>query len=391
MPDSHTALPRKRAPRRSLAWGLAALLWAPVLAGCVGMADPRPTSTPLGTQSGPPPANKQQDLYLPVSTGSSALDLQGTLVQAVRTVSPAVVSIQTDLGLGSGVLYDPSGLLLTNAHVVSGASRVVIELADGRHFSGNVLGTDHGFDLAVVKIEAKDLPVARLGNSARLQAGQFVAAIGNPYGLDHTVTTGVVSAVNRPVSEGAGAYNQPMLQTDAAINPGNSGGPLVDLNGEVVGINTLVQAAPEGSPAQGLGFAVPINTAKRIVPQLVEHGRVTKTGQPFLGASIGDVAVMGGIYGSGGRRTPFGMSAPAGIEHGALVGDVIAKGPSHQAGIRAGDVIVLFDGHEVYGRDNLLRELVLHEPGDRVSVTVIRQQEPLDLALTIGEAPPVSD
>src|SRR5205085_5532202 len=141
---------------------------------------------------------------------------------------------------------------------------------------------DNGFDVAVVKIDGSNLPTAPLGNASNLQVGDPVVTIGNPFGFDHTLTTGVVSALNRPVSEGQGSYNQPMIQTDAAINPGNSGGPLLDLNGQVEGITTLV-AAPQGIPAQGLGFAVPVNTAKRIADQLVQQGKVTHSGQPFLG------------------------------------------------------------------------------------------------------------
>jgi S1-C subfamily serine protease len=205
-----------------------------------------------------------------------------------QNVGPAVVSVRTDQGLGSGVIHDASGLILTNAHVVQGAQSLTIGLVDGRHFSGKVVGADTGFDIAVIKIDGSGLPTAPLGRSASLQVGQPVVAIGNPYGFDHTLTTGVVSALNRPVSEGQGSYNQPMIQTDAAINPGNSGGPLLDLNGQVIGITTLV-AAPQGFPAQGLGFAVPVDTAKRIGDQLAQSGTVTHSGMPFLGVSLSDI------------------------------------------------------------------------------------------------------
>ncbi len=169
----------------------------------------------------------------------------GTL--AVMVGRLAVVSVRTDQGLGSGVIYDASGLILTNAHVVQAAQSTTIGLVDGRHFSGTVVGVDTGFDVAVIKIDGgTNLPTAPLGASTNLQVGQ--AVVGNPYGFDHTLTTGVVSALNRPVSEGQGSYNQPMIQTDAAINPGNSGGPLLDLSGQVVGITTLV-AAPQGPRA----------------------------------------------------------------------------------------------------------------------------------------------
>src|SRR6266508_5635955 len=157
----------------------------------------------------------------------------GSVAAVAQSVGPAVVSVRTNQGLGSGVIYDPNGYILTNGHVVEGAQSSTIGLVDGRHFSGKVVGSDGGFDVAVIKIDGSNLPSAPLGNSSALQVGQDVVAIGNPFGFDHTLTTGVVSALNRPVSEGQGSYNQPMVQTDAAINPGNSGGPLLDLSGQV--------------------------------------------------------------------------------------------------------------------------------------------------------------
>src|ERR1700704_1932417 len=275
----------------------------------------------------------------------------GTVAAVAQSVGPAVVSVRTDQGLGSGVIYDASGLILTNAHVVSGAQSITIGMVDGRHFAGKVVGADTGFDVAVIKIDGTNLPTATLGVSANLQVGDAVVAIGNPFGFDHTLTTGVVSALNRPVSEGQGSYNQPMVQTDAAINPGNSGGPLLDINGQVIGITTLV-AAPQGIPAQGLGFAVPVDTAKRIADQLVQFGKVTHSGQPFLGVSLGDInrpdttpgfpgqPSIPGLPGlPGGRRQPGAtrptpVPAPTGVDHGALVGDVQAGSPAATAGVQ---------------------------------------------------------
>jgi S1-C subfamily serine protease len=223
-----------------------------------------------------------------VSSTLNAAAAPGTIAAVAQTVGPAIVSVRTDQGLGSGVVYDPSGLVLTNAHVVQGAQSITIGMVDGRHFPGKVVGADTGFDVAVIKIDGTNLPSAPLGDSSSLQVGDPVIAIGNPFGFDHTLTTGVVSGLNRPVSEGQGSYNQPMIQTDAAINPGNSGGPLLDSNGQVIGITTLV-AAPQGIPAQGLGFAVPVATAKRIADQLVQSGTVTHSGMPFLGVALSDI------------------------------------------------------------------------------------------------------
>ena len=316
-------------------------------------------------------------------------DLQASLIAATVRVAPAVVSIRTDRGLGSGVLYDPSGLVLTNAHVVDGATRITVGLADGRRLTGRVLGADPGFDLATVKIDGKNLPVAPLGDSKGLRVGEFVIAIGNPYGFDHTVTTGVVSALDRPMSEGSDSYNQPMIQTDAAINPGNSGGALVDLDGRVVGINTLV-AAPQGIPAQGLGFAVPINTAKRIAPQLATSGRVTHSGQPYLGVSLSDVdpAAPRLARPSPGRQRPPVPAVPSALDHGALATQVEPDGPAGRAGLRTGDVITSFEGQNVYDAAQLLQKLVLRQPGDRVELGVTRGGQSLTLSPVLGEAAP---
>jgi S1-C subfamily serine protease len=256
--------------------------------------------------------------------------------------------------------------------------------------------------VAVLRISGSNLPLATLGDSTSLQVGDPVAAIGNPYGFDHTLTTGVVSALNRPVSEGQGSYNQPMIQTDAAINPGNSGGPLLDFNGQVMGITTLV-ATPQGIPAPGLGFAVPIDTAKRVADQLVQSGKVTHSGQPYLGVALTDInrpdtlpgypgfpGVPGlpGVPGGSGRRgqqpSPI---APAGVDHGALVTDVQSNSAAAVAGLQVGDVIVNFDNFDIYNPDELLQRLVLHRPTDQVQLTVVRSGQQLNLGLTIGEAP----
>ena len=325
----------------------------------------------------------------------------GTVAAVAQLVGPAVVSVRTDQGLGSGVIYDMSGLILTNAHVVDQAQSITIGLVDGRHFAGKVVGADTGFDVAVIKIDGANLPTATLGSTANVQVGDPVVAIGNPFGFDHTLTTGVVSALNRPVSEGQGSYNQPMVQTDAAINPGNSGGPLLDINGQVIAITTLV-AAPQGIPAQGLGFAVPVDTARRIADQLVQSGKVTQSGQPFLGVALSDInrpdttpgfpgqpSIPGlpGLPGSRRGQQPTRPATPSGVDHGALVSDVQSGSPADQAGLQTGDVIVNFDNFDIYNPDELLQRLVVHKPGDQVGLTVIRTAQPTNLTLTIGEAP----
>src|SRR6266851_3627507 len=254
MSDANQVQPprRRSGPSRRATTVLAAAAVALIMVGVVigqSLPMPRAAAQPVGPRV--------------TAATNTATAATGTVAAVAQMVGPAVVSVRTDQGLGSGVIYDASGLILTNAHVVDQAQSITIGLVDGRHFTGKVVGADTGFDVAVIKIDGQNLPAATLGSTANLQVGDSVVAIGNPFGFDHTLTTGVVSALNRPVSEGQGSYNQPMVQTDAAINPGNSGGPLLDINGQVIAITTLV-AAPQGIPAQGLGFAVPSDTARRI-------------------------------------------------------------------------------------------------------------------------------
>lgn len=378
--------------------------WSRIVAGALALALVAVVGVGMVSQTFLLPRTTAAQPAISQSTTSVALAAPAGSVAAVaQSVGPAVISVRTNQGLGSGVVYDQSGLILTNAHVVEGAQSITIGMVDGRHFSGKVVGSDTGFDVAVIKIDGSNLPTAPLGNSSSLQVGQDVVAIGNPFGLDHTLTTGVISALNRPVSEGQGSYNQPMVQTDAAINPGNSGGPLLDLNGNVIGINTLV-AAPRGFPAQGLGFAVPVDTARRIADQLVQSGKVSHSGMPFLGVSLSDInrpdAVPGqpntpfpGFPGMPGRRgggqTPR-PTPPAGVDHGALVGDVSAGSAAAQAGVRAGDVIVSFDGFDIYNPDELLQRLVTHKPGDEINATLVRNGQNVDVTITVGEAPVAS-
>jgi S1-C subfamily serine protease len=373
--------------------GFGVVIAAAVLAAGLVLAPMRATAQPAANPSGPG------------TSLNAATVTSGTIPAVAQSVGPAVVSVRTDQGLGSGVIYDPSGLILTNAHVIQDAQSITIALVDGRHFPGSVVGADAGFDVAVLRIDGSNLPTAELGDSNTLQVGDSVVAIGNPFGFDHTLTTGVVSALNRPISEGQGSYNQPMIQTDAAINPGNSGGPLLDLNGQVMGITTLV-ASPQGIPAPGLGFAVPVDTAKRIADQLVQSGRVTSSGQPFLGVALTDInrpdsapggqGVPGipglpGIPGAGGGRRGEQPSpaptVPAGVDHGALVTDIAPGSAAAQAGLQVGDVIVNFDNFDIYNPDELLQRLVLHKPGDQVQLTIIRNGQQQYFSVTIGEAP----
>lgn len=273
---------------------------------------------------------------------------------------PVPPSQRTERGQGSGVLYDRSGLLLTNAHVVEGSTRVMVGLPDGRRVEGKVIGADRVTDLAVVRLEgAGPWPVATLGNSDALQVGDWVIAVGNPFGLDQTVTLGIVSSLNRNAAKlGITDKRLELIQTDAAINPGNSGGPLLDAQGEVVGINTLVRSGP----GAGLGFAIPINRARNIAQQLVSRGSVSHA---MIGVTLEPV------------RTGSGAVAA-----GALVRGVMASGPAARAGLRAGDVITAAAGQPVRDPAQLTQLVERTGVGQPLALTLVRQGQTLNVAVT---------
>jgi serine protease Do len=268
--------------------------------------------------------------------------------------------------LGSGFIIDRDGSILTNNHVVENAQKITVKLSDGRDFEAKVIGRDPKTDIAIIKIDAKgDLPIAPLGDSDRLEVGEWVMAIGNPFGLDSTVTSGIVSAKGRHI--GAGPYDN-FIQTDASINPGNSGGPLINLRGEVVGINTAIFSQSGGNI--GIGFATPINSAKEIVPELKSKGKITRG---WLGVSIQSV-------------TPD-LANTLGLEksRGALVAEVLKDGPAERAGIKVGDVIVDFDGTEIKDSNELPTIVARTRPDKQVRVKLLRDRKELSIPVTINE------
>jgi serine protease Do len=273
---------------------------------------------------------------------------------------------QRQKSLGSGFIIDRDGSILTNNHVVENAERIVVKLSDGREFDAKVVGRDSKTDIAVIKIHDKgNLPIASLGDSDKVEVGEWTMAIGNPFGLDNTVTAGIVSAKGRHI--GAGPYDN-FIQTDASINPGNSGGPLINLRGEVVGINTAIFSRTGGNI--GIGFAIPINLAKELVPQLKSKGKVTRG---WLGVVIQKV-------------TPD-LAESLGLDQarGALVANVAKDGPAEHAGVKVGDVIVEFDGKEVKD-SNELPILVARTSVDRKArLKVLRDKKEVTLTVTIGE------
>jgi serine protease Do/serine protease DegQ len=269
-------------------------------------------------------------------------------------------------GLGSGVIIDKRGLVLTNFHVVKGADEILIRLSDKREYRGQILGTDPKTDLAVVKFQPDhELTVATLGNSDALRVGEWAIAIGNPFGLDQTVTVGVISATGRS-DVGIATYEN-FIQTDASINPGNSGGPLVNLKGQVVGVNTAIVAA-----GQGIGFAIPINMVKRVVDQLVDKGKVVRG---WLGVALQplspDLAQSLGLAGT----------------NGAVVGSTITGSPAAQAGLQQGDVIVGYDNTPVEDYRHVQRLVAETRVGKSVTLQLVRKKQKMDVAVTIAEVP----
>jgi serine protease Do len=276
------------------------------------------------------------------------------------------VGPQEEIGIGSGMIIDPTGLVLTNNHVVKGATEVRVRTADGTDYTATVKGTDPETDIAVLQLHdvKEPLPAARLGRSDRLRVGDFVIAIGNPYGLTLTVTNGIISAKSRVI--GIGPYDE-FLQTDAAINPGNSGGPLFDLDGNVVGINTAISAH-----GQNIGFAVPIDLARSLLPQLVEKGKVVRG---YLGVGTQDMTAE--------LARGLGVNAT----RGALVAVVEANGPGAKAGIKDGDVIVAVNGRPVEGAAQLSRDLALVAPGQQVQIRYERGPRTEETTATLAEPP----
>ena len=281
---------------------------------------------------------------------AGALAAEATIIRVARLVTPAVVSVSTPtVGAGSGVIIRADGVILTNAHVVGNARNVEIGLADGRRVPGRVLGRDPRVDIAVVRVALRDLPAALVGNSDALEVGQTAIAIGNPVGLERTVTTGIVSAVNRSPR---GFELGGLIQTDAAINPGNSGGPLLDSQGRVIGINSAILRG-----TTGLGFAIPINLAQNIAEQLITTGRITRA---YLG--ITPVELEPEIV------ARFNLP----VREGVIVRTVGQASPAARAGFRPGDIVTGVDDQPVRTVGELLTILRSRSPGQTVRVTVAR-------------------
>jgi len=307
---------------------------------------------------------------------------EGELIDTIKKVSPSVVNINTVRlvhdyymnivplrGMGSGVIIDENGLIVTNNHIVEQSESIEVTLFDGKKYQGRLLGTDRLSDIAVVKIEGKELPHVKLGSSEEIQVGQIAIAIGNPFGFflqGPTVTVGVISALNRTVQAEQGVYEN-LIQTDAHINPGNSGGPLVNLKGEVIGINSA------NIPfAQGIGFSIPASMASHIAREIIEHGKVMRPWLGILGVGVNEQIAE---Y--------YGLPSSTGV----LVTRVFENSPAHEAGIAPGDMIITANHKDLIDMNDLTKELRSRKVGDLISLTVLRNSHKGIIEIRLGESP----
>ena len=337
-----------------------------------------------------PVADYSQPIVQPSEVGTlndaSLLDAYSqAVVSAAEAISSSVVKIDVAQpgrsrsgeprerqGGGSGFVFTPDGLVLTNSHVVHGASRIDVSLPDGQHFPAHIIGDDAATDLAVIRIglpsnDAPRLVAAPLGDSQRLRVGQLAIAIGNPYGFQYTVTAGVVSALGRSLRSYSGRLIEDVIQTDASLNPGNSGGPLVTSDGRVIGVNTATIMG-----AQGLCFAIGINTAKFVAGRLLREGRIRRS---YIGVEAQTVPLL--------RRVVRFYDLPR--ESGVIVISVTNGSPAQKAGLREGDVIVAMDGKPIAGVDDLHRLLTDARVGAASALTVLRHTEKLELKVVPEE------
>jgi len=362
---------------------------------------PAPTPTPTA----PPTPTAAPSQATPVSAAEPANALEAQVEAVYDQAGPAVVHITSRVitydffmqpipqeGTGSGFVYDTEGHVVTNYHVVADAESVSVALAAGGVYTATIVGTDSSNDLAVLRIEAEDLPnPVPLGDSDQLRVGQFVVAIGNPFGLDRTLTVGVISALSRVIQSPDSRFIGEAIQTDAAINPGNSGGPLLDLEGRVIGVNAQIISPSQASA--GIGFAIPVNTVRRVAPQLIAQGYYP---HPWLGVSVLPFEAEGAQI-----LREAGMDVP--VDEGLLVAEVVAGSPAAKAGIRAGDQVVSIGNTRIpVGGDIItaingepianFEELTVYlesetQVGDTVEVTLIRDGQEMKVSVTLAERP----
>ena len=301
------------------------------------------------------------------------LEQERKIIDIVKRIAPAVVAVNTydasgdSTGTGSGTIVTKDGKILTNNHVITDSAKITATLADGRELTATSLGGDPGIDLAIIKVDASNLPTAVLGDSDALEVGQIAIAIGNPYGFERTVSVGVVSALRRKIPGGGYALSN-LIQTDAEIYPGNSGGPLLNSRGEVIGINTAVVAGRTG----GVGFAIPINTARDIMNAVAQVGHVTV---PWIGISYGEVT----------KQIAEVFDLPTGT--GLIVASIEKNGPAALAGIHKGDIIVEVEGNKITNGGDLQKMIRAKKVGEKMSLTALRDKKLRNFELTVQEMP----
>lgn len=332
--------------------------------------------------------------------GAALTEDEKNNISVYNQVAPSVVNVSSVVmeldfflnpvpkqGSGSGIILDARGYILTNHHVITEAQSIHATLSDGGSYPAKLVGSDPDSDLAVIKIDAPGdkLKPIRLGDSDQLQVGQKVLAIGNPFGLNETLTTGIISSIGRSIRAPSGLLIEDMIQTDASINPGNSGGPLLNSRGELVGINTAIFSPSGGSV--GIGFAIPVNTAKKVFPQLMARGYVE---YPWIGAGLQTL------------RPSLAEALKLPVRYGVMLAEVVKDGPADRAGLRGatrqvrlgntvvatgGDIILQIDGKKAESGDLLIRYLREKKPGDRVLLTVLRGSKTINVPLTLGKRP----
>ena len=325
--------------------------------------------------------NKRRSDQAAISEDMALLDAYSqAVVTAAELVSPSVVNVHVKqkgihnsrqdtgkLAAGSGFIFTPDGFILTNSHVIHGCSSIEVTLLNGRRYPAYPVGDDPDTDLAVIKIDAHNLTPARFGDSRDLRVGQLVIAIGNPFGFQYSVTAGVISAMGRSLRGKSGRLIDNVIQTDASLNPGNSGGPLVTSRGEVIGVNTAVIM-----PAQGICFAIAVNTAKFVAAGLMKDGKIRRS---FIGIAGQNINLH--------RRTVLYHNLSAGT--GVMIVSVEGSSPAKHAGLAEGDIIVGFDSHAIGGIDDLHRLLTADKVGNAVAMTIIRRTKKIDLDIVPEE------
>jgi len=319
----------------------------------------------------------------PAAISSSTTSADAATVAAFAKASPSVVYISNvGIGSGSGVIYDTHGNIVTNAHVVANEQALRVTLSTGKIYAAHLVGTDTADDLAVIHIDASGLPAAHFAGAGGYKVAQTVLAIGNPLDLKQSVTSGLISAINRTVSEGTGSsYLPDAIQTSAPINPGNSGGALVTLDGSVVGIPTLEASDPQnnnGGAAQGIGFAIPSSRVTEIAHQLITTGHVQHTGRAYLGVAAIDASAVQ-------QQSQFGNDPNSPTLAGAAVRSVGSGSPAERAGIQQGDVITAVNGHGITGESDLLTTLAHAKPGSNFALTVSRGGSNTTVTVRLGE------